>query len=178
MYRMWELDQKQGGALKNWCFWTGVLEKTLESPLDCKIKPVSPKGNQPQIFIGRTDPEAEAPILSLPDAKSWVTGKDPDAGKDWRQEKKGVTKDEMLGWHHWLNMSLSKLWEIVKDREAWSAEVHGLVKRWTQLSNWTIATPMFIAVLFTIARTRKQPRCSLTDEWINKFWYIYTMEYC
>ena len=109
--------------------------------------------------------------------QSWLTGKDPDARKDWQQEKKGATKDEMLGWCHWLNMSLSKLWEIVKDREAWSAEVHGLVKRWTQLSNWTIATPMFIAVLFTIARTWRHPRCSLTDEWINKFWYIYTMEY-
>ena len=89
--------------LKNWCFWSVVLEKTLESPLDCKeIKPVNPKGNQSWIFIGRTDAEAETPILWLPDAKNWFIGKDPDAGKDWKQEK-GMTEDEMVGWHHWLN---------------------------------------------------------------------------
>ena len=90
--RMWELDHKEGCAAKNWCFWTVVLEKTLESPLDSKeLKPVNPKGNQPWIFIGRTDAEAEAPILCPPDAKSWLIGKDPDAGKDWGQEEKGVT---------------------------------------------------------------------------------------
>ena len=101
---MWELDHKEGWVLKNWCFWTVVLEKTLESPLDCKeIKPVNPKGNQPWTFIGRTDAEAEALILWLPDAKSQLTGKDPDAGKDWRQEEKETTEDEMVGWHHWLN---------------------------------------------------------------------------
>ena len=101
---MWELDHKESWALKNWCFWTVVLEKTLESSLDCKeIQPVSPKGNQPWLFIGRTDAEAEAPILCPPDAKNWLTGKDPDAGKDWRQEEKGMTEDEMVGWHHWLN---------------------------------------------------------------------------
>ena len=98
---MWELDHKEGWAPKNWSFWTVVLEKTLESPLDCKIKPVNPKGNQPWIFIGRTD--AEAPILWPSDAKSWLIGKDPDTGKDWGQEKKGATKEEMIGWHHWLN---------------------------------------------------------------------------
>ena len=101
---MWELDHKESWALKNWCFWTLVLEKTLESPLDCKeIHPVSPKGNQPWIFIGRTDAEAEALILCPPDAKNWLLGKDPDAGKDWRQEEKGMTEDEMVGWHHRLN---------------------------------------------------------------------------
>ena len=85
-------------------FQTVVLEKTLESPLDCKeIKPVNPKGNQSWIFIGRTDAEADISILWPPDVKSWLTGKDPDAGKDWRQEKKGTTEDEMVGWHHWLN---------------------------------------------------------------------------
>ena len=100
---MWELDQKDGWVLKNWCFWTVVLKKTLESPLDCKgIKPVNPKGNQPWIFISRTDVEAEAPILGPPDAKSWLIGKDPDAGKDWRHEEKGTTEDGMVGWHHWL----------------------------------------------------------------------------
>ena len=104
MLWMWELDYKERWALKNWCFWTVVLEKTLESPLDCQeIKPVSLKGNQPWIFIGRTDAEAEAPILWPPDVKSQLTGKDPDAGKDWRQEEKGMTEDEIVGWHHWLN---------------------------------------------------------------------------
>ena len=98
---MWELDHKEGWAPKNWCFWTVVLEKTLESPLDCKeIQPVHPKGNQSWIFIGRT--EAEAPILWPPDVKSWLIRKDPDAGKDLGQ-KKGKTEDEMVGWHHWLN---------------------------------------------------------------------------
>ena len=101
---MWELDQKEGWVLKKWCFWTVVLEKTLESPLDCKeIQPVNPKGNCSWIFIGRTDAEAEAPILWSPNAKSWLITKDPDAGKDWRQEVKGMTKDEIVGWHHWLN---------------------------------------------------------------------------
>ena len=99
---MWNLDHKECWALKNWCFWTVVLVKTLESPLDCKeIKPVNPKGNQSWIVIGRT--EAEAPILRPLDAKSWLIGKDPDAGKDWMQEEKGTTEDKMAGWHHWLN---------------------------------------------------------------------------
>ena len=100
---MWELDHKEGWVPKNWCFWNVVLEKTLESPLDCKeIKPVNLKGNQSWIFIGETDAEAEAPILWPPDAKSWLIGKDPDAGKDWGQEEKGITEDEMVGWHHRL----------------------------------------------------------------------------
>ena len=98
---MWELDYRESYVLKNWCFWTVVLEKTLESPLDCKeIQPVHPKGNQSWIFIGRTDAEAEAPILWPPDSKNWLIGKDPDAGKDWRQEKKGTIEDDMVGWHH------------------------------------------------------------------------------
>ena len=101
---MWELEHKEGWALNNWCFWTVVLEKTLESPLDCKeIQPVHPKGNQSWIFIGRTDAEAEAPIFGPPDAKSWLIRNDPDAGTDWRQEEKGMTEDEMVGWHHCLN---------------------------------------------------------------------------
>ena len=101
---MWELDYKESWAPKNWCFWTGVLEKTLESLLDCKeIKPVYPKGNQSWIFTGRTDAEAEDLILWPPDAKSWLIWKDPDAEKDWRQEEKGMTEDEMVGWHHRLN---------------------------------------------------------------------------
>ena len=99
-----QLDYKEGWVLKNWCFWTVVLEKTLENPLGCKeIKPVNSKGNQSWIFIGRTDAEAEALVLRPPDVKSWLIRKDPDAGKDWRQEEKGMTEDEMVGWHHWLH---------------------------------------------------------------------------
>ena len=101
---MWELDYKESWVPKNWCFWTVVLEKTLESPLDCKeIQPVHPKVNQSWIFIGRTDVEAETPILWPPDAKNWVIWKDSDAGKDWRQEEKGKREDEMVGWYHRLN---------------------------------------------------------------------------
>ena len=98
---MWELYHKESWAPKNWCFWTVVLEKTLESPLDCKkIQPVHPKGNQSWVFIGRTD--AEVSILWPPDMKIWLIEKDPDSGKDWRKEEKGMTEDEMTGWHHWL----------------------------------------------------------------------------
>ena len=101
---IWELDYKESWAPKNWCFWTVVLEKTLESPLDCKeIQPVLPKGDQSWVFTGRTDVETEAPTLWPPDAESWLIRKDPDAGKDWRQEEKETTEDEMVGWHHWLN---------------------------------------------------------------------------
>ena len=100
---MWKLDCEESWALKNWCFWTVVLEKTLESPLDCKeIQAVYPKGDQSWVFIGRTDAEAETPILWPPHAKSWLIWKDPDAGKEWGQEQKGTTEDEMAGWHHWL----------------------------------------------------------------------------
>ena len=135
---MWELDYKESWASKNWCFWTVVLEKTLESPLDCKeIQPVNPKGNQSWIFIGRTYAEAEAPIFWPHDAKNWLIRKDLDAGKDWRQEK-GVTEDEMVGWHHQLDgLSLSKFWELVTDREAWPSAIHGVTKSRTQLSGWT-----------------------------------------
>ena len=101
---MWELDYKESWSLKNWCFWTVGLEKALESPLDCKeINPVHPNGNQSWIFIGRTDAEAETAILWPPDVKNWLIWKDPDAGKDWRQEEKAMTEDEMVGWHHWLD---------------------------------------------------------------------------
>ena len=101
---MWELDYKESWVQKNWCFWTVVLEKTLESRLDCKeIQPVHSKGDQSWVFIGRTDVEAETPVLWPPDAKSWLIWKDPDAGKDWRQEESGMTEDEMVGWHHRLN---------------------------------------------------------------------------
>ena len=100
---MWEVDYKETWAPKNWCFCTVVL-KTLKSPLDSKeIQPVNPKGDQSWIFIGRTDAEAETPILWPPDAKNWLFGTEPDAGKDWRWEEKGTTEDEMAGWHHWLD---------------------------------------------------------------------------
>ena len=101
---MWELDYKESWVLKNWCFWTVVLEKTLESPLGSnEIQPVHPKGDQSWVFIGRTNAEAEAPILWPPHGKSWLIGKDTEAGKDWRQEEKGMTENKMVRWHHWLD---------------------------------------------------------------------------
>ena len=133
---MWELDNKASWVLKNWCFWIVVLEKTLESPLNCKeIQPVHPKGNQSWIFIGRTDVEAETPIFWPPDSKNWLTGEDPDAEKDWGQEKKRLTEDEMIGWYHRLNGH--DLGKLPNDWEAWCAGVHGVAKSQTQLSDWT-----------------------------------------
>ena len=136
---MWELDHKEGRAPKSWCFPTVVLGKTLESPLDSKkIKPVNPKSNQPWIFIGRTDAEAEAPILWSPDVKSHLTGKDPDSGNDWGQEEKGAAEDEMVRWHHWLNGHESEqTLGDSEDREAWCATAHGVAKSQTQQSGWT-----------------------------------------
>ena len=136
---MWELDHKEGWMLKNWCFQTVVLEKTLENLLDRKeIKPVHPKGNQSWIFTGKTDAEAEAPILWPSDVKSWLIGKDLDAGKDWGQEEKGTTEDEMVGWHHWLNGDESE--QSLGDREVWCATVPGVTKSQTWLNDWTIVT--------------------------------------
>ena len=124
---MWELDHKEGWAAKNWCFWTVVLEKTLESPLENKeIKPINPKGNRPWIFLGRTDAEAEATILWPPDVKSWLIGKDPDAEKDWRQEDKGTTQWTWV----WAN---SRRW-LMTGRPA---TVHGGTKSQTRLHDWT-----------------------------------------
>ena len=119
---MWEMDHKEGWAPKNWCFQIAVLLKITSSPLDCKeIKPVSPKGNQPWIIVERTDVEAEAPILWVPDAKSQLIGKDSDAEKDWVQEEKGATEDEIIGWNYWLR-------DIVMEKETWCSIVHGVTK--------------------------------------------------
>ena len=135
---MWELDH-EGWMQKNCYFWTVVLKKTFENPLHCKeIQPVNPKGNQSWIFIGRTD--AEAPILWPPDGKSQLIKKDPDAGEDWRQEKR-MTEDEMVGWHHWFNgHKFEHAPEMVKDGEAWRAAVYVVTKSQTRVSDWTTKT--------------------------------------
>ena len=138
---MWELECEEGWAPKNWWFWTVVLEKTLERPLDCKeIQPVHSEGDQSWVSFERNDAEAETPVLWPPHAKSWLIGKDSDAGRDWGQEEKGTTEDKIVRMASLtLDMSLSKLQEMVKDREAWGAAVHG-VQSQTWLSDWTELT--------------------------------------
>ena len=134
---MWEVDHKEGWAPKNWCFWTVVLEKPLESLLDCKeIQPVHPKRDQSWASIVRTD--AEAPMLWPPDVKNQLSGKDPEAGRDWRQEEEGTTENEMVGWHHRLNgHEFEQAPGDGKGWGAWCAAVHGATKNQTQLSDWT-----------------------------------------
>ena len=132
---MWELDYKENWAPKNWCFWTVLLEKSFESPLDCKeIKPVNLKGNQSQIFIGMNDAEAETPVLWPPDAKNWLLGKDP----DWRQKEKGMTEDEMVGWHHWLNGHEFEQALGVGDGQGKRSVLHSMGSQsWVTELNWT-----------------------------------------
>ena len=148
---MWELDCEESWALKNWCFWTVVLKKTLESPLDCKeIQPVRPKGDQSWVFIGRPDAEAETPILWPHHAKSWLIGKDPDAGRDWGQEEKGTTENELVGWHQRLNGH--KFEQTPRDSEGqesltcsspWGHKESNMTEQlnWTEL---TELTPVFL----------------------------------
>ena len=149
---MWELDCEESWVPKNWCFWIAVLEKILESLLDCKeIQPVHPKGDQSWVFIGGTDVEAETPILWLPHAKSWLIGKYPDAGKDWGQEEKGTIEDEIVGWHHWLNGRGFGWTPGVGDRQgglaccgSWGHKESDMTERlnWTELdSQVEVATP-------------------------------------
>ena len=139
---MWELDHKENWAPKNWCFWTVVLEKTLEGPLDCKeIQPVHPKGNQSWIFIERTDVDAETPILWSPNAKNWLIWKDTDAGKNWRQKEKGTTEDKMVGWHHRLNGHESEQSLGVDGQGSLVCCRPWVAKSHTQLSDWNELNP-------------------------------------
>ena len=156
---MWELDHKESWALKNRCFWTVVLEKTLESPLDCKeIQPVHPKGTQSWIFIGKTDTESEVTILWPPNGKNWLIGKDPDAGKDWRWEEKGTRKDEMVGWHHqlihhqwtWVWVTSGNWWKIRKPGALQFMGSQRVGHDWATELNWTDFTGVVVAAVWFI----------------------------
>ena len=148
---MWDLDYKESWAPKNWCFWSVVLEKTLESPLYCKdIQPVHLKGDQSWVFIGRTDIEAETPILRPPDAKSWLIWKDPDAGKDWGQEEKGTTEDEMVGWHHWLSGHGFRWTPWVGDGQGGLACCSSWGHKESDMTEWLNWTELYVQYLVNI----------------------------
>ena len=157
---MWELDCEESWALKNWCFWTVVLEKTLMSSLDCKeIQPVHPKGDQSWVFIGRTNVEAETPVLWPPDVNSWLIWKAPDAGKDWGEEEKGTTENEMVGWHHRLNGHGFGWTPGVGDRQGcraccspWGCKVSDTTERlnWSEL-NWIFSIAVLVSIVYLVS---------------------------
>ena len=169
---IWELDYKESWMLKNWCFWTVVLEKTLESSLDCKeIQPVHPKGHQSWVFTGKTDVEAETPILWPPDAKNWIIGKDRDSGKDGGQEEKGTTEDETVGWHHWLDgHEFEQALDIDDGHGDLACCSPWVVKSRTKLSNWTELKIGFILLVPFDLFSSQMPRTLMV---INHFWLLH-----
>ena len=178
---IWELDCEESWAPKNWCFWTAVLEKTLESPLDCKeIQPVHPKGDQPWMFTGRTDVEAETPILWPPDTKSWLVGKTLMLGKIEGRRRRGRQRMRWLdGITDSIDMGLGGLRELVMDRVAWRAVVHGVARSWTRLSNWTELNPtcwflLWSFVLWVSCRKKKFiVKTSVKELSYVFFWELY-----
>ena len=167
---MWELDYKECWALKNWCFWTVVLEKIVESPMDCKeIQPVHPKGNQSWILIGRTG--AETPILWPPDLKNWLLRKDPDAGKDWRQEEKGTTEDEMVGWHYWLDGHEFEQAMLISDGQGSLARCSPWGHRVGHDCDWTELSSMKKHSFLNI------PKCLFVLSFLILFYFIFLCFY-
>jgi len=176
---MWELDCEESWVPKNWCFWTVVLEKTLESPLDCKeIQPVHSEVDQPWDFFGRNDAEAETPVLWPPHAKSWLIGKDSVVGRDWGQEEKGTTEDEMAGWHHWLDGRESEWTPGVGDGQGGLACCDSWGRKESTELNWTKLSGLqfyFTVILFFFYRNRIDLQCRVSDEqhMIQLYIYIY-----